>query len=86
MVHVFKLINDSVPKGFGHSHFWNIRSETDFKMLWKSKILFMLKRAFLFEEESLKVLTQEVGNVFPASEPEENTIPASVSAIPPTQA
>lgn len=69
LLHVFGLINKGLPNGFGHSHFWNIRSEDDFRTLWQSRILFLLKRAFLFDEAGLETLQQEVENVFPAPAP-----------------
>lgn len=67
LIHVFSLINDRMPNGFGHSNFWNIRSEDDFKALWESRILFLLKRAFLFDEEGLEALKKDVEDVFPPS-------------------
>ena len=65
LLHVFDLINRRLPNGFGHSHFWNIRNADDFRALWESRILFLLKRAFLFDETSLDDLQQEVLAVFP---------------------
>lgn len=73
LMHVFDLINQRVPSGFGHSHFWNIRSESDFLDLWDSRILFLLKRALQFEEETLKELQESVEAVFPRADDNEET-------------
>lgn len=66
IIHVFNLINNKLPHGFGHSHFWNIRTEEDFRDLWSSRIQFLLKRAFLFEENSFLKLKSDIEDVFPS--------------------
>ena len=78
LLHVFGLINERFPNGFGHSHFWNIRNEEDFQTLWQSRVLFLLKRAFLFDDASLVDLQQEVDSVFPTLTilAEEEPVPA----------
>lgn len=65
LLNVFGLINDRMPSGFGHSHFWKIRTEEDFRTLWTSRIRFLLKRAFQFDETSLEGLMEDVERVFP---------------------
>jgi len=65
LVHVFQLINNRLPNGFGHAHFWNVRNEDDFRKLWNARVSFLLKRAFMFENEALSQLKQEVDEVFP---------------------
>ncbi len=69
LLHVFRLINERLPNGFGHSHFWNVRNADDFQTLWQSRVLFLLKRAFLFDEEGLESLKLEVELIFPTSTP-----------------
>lgn len=70
LIHVFEIINQRLPNGFGHSHFWNIRSESDFLDLWETRIRFLLKRALQFEDEALKELQLGVEAVFPKPAPE----------------
>lgn len=65
LLHVFDLINRNLKSGFGHSHFWNTRDEADFRALWQSRILFLLRREFQFDEAGLEDLKQEVEKVFP---------------------
>lgn len=79
-MHVFDLINERSTSGFGHSHFWNVRNEDDFQALWRSRILFLLKREFQFDDAGLKDLIDEVDKVFP---PLENVSPA-VDDLPST--
>jgi hypothetical protein len=67
--HAFSIINDRLPHGFGHSHFWNIRTEDDFRDLWASRIQFILKRAFLFDETSFTALKAEIDEIFPLPTP-----------------
>ena len=65
VLHAFAIINDVAPDGFGHSHFWNVRTEDDFRTLWKSRVLFLLRRALLFDEENFDNLREQVEGVFP---------------------
>lgn len=71
LLHVFDIFNARLPNGFGHSHFWNVRTEDDFRALWQSRIFFLLKRAFLFDEVALEGVQQEVEAVFPPIAPTE---------------
>jgi hypothetical protein len=65
LLHIFDLINQRLDNGFGHSHFWNVRTEADFRDLWSSRILFLLKRALQFDDGALQSLTDEIAAVFP---------------------
>ncbi len=65
LVHVFGMINARLPNGFGHAHFWNVRDEDDFRKLWDARVSFLLKRAFMFEADTLEQLRQEVDSIFP---------------------
>lgn len=65
LVHAFKVLNDRVPEGFGHAHFWNVRSEFEFAVLWNTRVRFMLRRSFLFDEDGLKELQDEIAEIFP---------------------
>lgn len=65
LAHVFGLINQKLEGGFGHSHFWNIRSEDDFRDLWQSRIQFLLRRALQFDDGALQSLIDDVSAVFP---------------------
>jgi hypothetical protein len=79
LLHVFGLINSRLPNGFGHAHFWKIRTEEDFRTLWTSRVEFLVKRALMFEDEALTQLRQEIEAVFPSPavsvEPEDDAKP-----------
>lgn len=84
--HVFNIINDRLPHGFGHSHFWNIRTEDDFRDLWVSRIQFLLRRAFLFDEAGFTSLKAEIDEVFPEPvappAPEASGVPIALEVAP----
>jgi hypothetical protein len=65
IMQVFSLLNELLPNGFGHAHFWHLQSEADFLDLWKSRILFLIKRSFLFDEAGLSRILREVEDLFP---------------------
>lgn len=80
--HAFNIINDRLPHGFGHSHFWNVRTEEDFRDLWASRVQFLLKRAFLFDEAGFSALKAEIDEVFPAPVAPAPMPPAAPEAAP----
>lgn len=80
LIHVFNLINNRLPNGFGHAHFWNVRNEDDFRKLWNARVSFLLRRAFMFETETLDQLKQDVDEVFPLQGDEAEPEPAEGGA------
>jgi hypothetical protein len=68
LLHVFKVINAQHPVGFGHSHFWNVRSEEDFQTLRSSRIRFLLSRAFSYDQDGLLALNADISDVFPETD------------------
>ena len=65
LLYVFKLINEQMEWRFGHSHFWNLKDESDFRALWSSRILFLLGREFQSDESALLDLREKVESTFP---------------------
>lgn len=67
--HLFKVINDNMPYGFGHAHFWSVREDGDIIDLWNSKIKFLLERSLQYENEKFSELQEKFDQLFNLPEP-----------------
>ena len=65
LCHVYKTINESSPQDFGHAHFWDLKSEEDFRDLWVSKLSFLLKRKFAYDDRGFADLEDKISTIFP---------------------
>ena len=65
LCHAYNTINESSPQDFGHAHFWNIKSEEDFRDLWTSRLIFLLKRNFAYDEAGFSALQDKIAAIFP---------------------
>lgn len=65
LLHTFDLLNQHLGNAFGHAHFWNIRTESDFKDLWKSRLSFLIGRSLQFDDAAISSLHDEIGAIFP---------------------
>lgn len=72
-VHAFDLINQQLGNTFGHAHFWNLRTEADFRDLWDSRLRFLIGRALQFDDAALASLHDDIAEVFPMLQSGEET-------------
>ena len=73
LIHAFDLINQQLGNTFGHAHFWNLRTESDFRDLWDSRLRFLIGRALQFDEAALTSLHDDIAAVFPMLQSSDDT-------------
>ena len=64
VAHFFDVLNENLPHGFGHAHFWNVRNIEDLKELWMAKIEFILDRSLQFEADKLSNIQDKYEELF----------------------
>lgn len=64
--HLFEIIEEKMPFGFGHAQFFNLYTEQDMRDLWSSKLSFLLKRSLQFENTKYAEIEQKFHELFDA--------------------
>lgn len=72
IVHLFEIIEEKMPFGFGHAQFFNLYTEQDMRDLWSSKLSFLLKRSLQFENSKYSEIEQKFHEMFDDPSEEEN--------------
>lgn len=65
LCHAYNTINEFSPQDFGHAHFWNLKTEEDFRDLWTSRLCFLLKRKFVYDKAGFTNLQDKITAIFP---------------------
>lgn len=81
LLHAFYLINQQLGDTFGHAHFWNLRTETDFRDLWQSRLRFLIGRALQFDDAALASLHDDIAKVFPMLQTSDDTEAEQIEVV-----
>ena len=57
---LFKVVNASMPYGFGHTSFLRVRTIEDLAAVWMGRVRMTVRRAYLHDEEAFKKVEADV--------------------------
>ncbi|TWC64030.1 McrB family protein [Herbaspirillum sp. SJZ099] len=59
-VHVFNILNQAFPNGFGHTSFLKIRSLDDLAQVWSGRVRLALRRAYMHDRPTFEATSTEI--------------------------
>ena len=62
--HFFEIIEANMSIGFGHAHFFDVRSTDDLKELWDAKLSFIIQRNLEYENDAWETISSKFEELF----------------------
>ena len=72
-VGVFRILNNRLPHGFGHTTFLGVRSLEDLASVWEGRVRMSLLRSFVHNRETFDATSIEIEGLLQASGEEQET-------------
>lgn len=71
--HLFNLLNDVLPTGFGHTNFMKVRSLEDLSDVWRGRVQLAVQRAMFHEQSKYRQFVADVEALWKIDEDAEAT-------------
>lgn len=62
-LHVFNVLNDVFPHGFGHTNFLKVRSLEDLYSVWTGRVLLALKRSLIHDKSTFEATKAKIEDI-----------------------
>ncbi len=59
-IHLFNILNQAFPNGFGHTSFLKVKSVDDLAQVWNGRVRFALRRAFMHDRQAFEATSTEI--------------------------
>ncbi|MEW2895544.1 McrB family protein [Stenotrophomonas maltophilia] len=71
VLHLFDMLNESLPVGFGHTSFLKVRSLEDLADVWTGRVQLGVRRTLFHEKQKLKKFEEDVEQLLKVNEAQE---------------